>query len=84
MSLLFTIQYLIINILLISITEDPKYICETCNRVFSRKVTLTKHQEVHDRKFSGFLDIDESDDEMIPDEQIEYMRYDKKMIKTEI
>ena len=84
MSLLFTIHYLIINILLFSITEDPKYICETCNRVFSRKVTLTKHQEVHDSKFSGYLELDESDDELIPDEQIETMRYDEIIIKTEI
>lgn len=27
--------------------EEPKYICEICDRVFSRKVTLKQHREQH-------------------------------------
>lgn len=33
--------------------EDTRYICEFCNRVFSRKVTLKKHMEQHENSISG-------------------------------
>jgi transposase-like protein len=66
-----------------SITEDSKYICDTCNRVFSRKVTLKKHQEMHNSKFSSDFGLGESDDEMIPDEQIESKQSDDKMFEPE-
>jgi len=66
-----------------SITEDPKYVCDTCNKVFSRKVTLKKHQEVHNSKLLSDLELGESDEEMIPDEQIEFMRSDDKMFEPD-
>lgn len=42
--------------------EDMRYICEYCNRVFSRKVTLKKHMEQHENAVSG-VDSGESDGE---------------------
>lgn len=41
-----------------------RYICEYCNRVFSRKVALKKHRESHERSSSG-LESDESDNEFV-------------------
>lgn len=39
-----------------------RYICEYCNRVFSRKVALKKHRESHEKSSSG-LDSSDSDEE---------------------
>lgn len=40
-----------------------RYICEFCNRVFSRKVTLKKHMEQHENVMSG-AESGESDGEL--------------------
>lgn len=40
--------------------EDTRYICEFCNKVFSRRVTLKKHLEQHE-KSSSSLDSELSD-----------------------
>ncbi|XP_060866404.1 zinc finger and SCAN domain-containing protein 10-like [Metopolophium dirhodum] len=43
--------------------EDTRYICEYCNKVFSRRVTLKKHLEQHE-KSSSSLDSELSDNEV--------------------
>jgi len=43
--------------------EDTRYICETCNKEFARRVTLKKHLEVHEKSSSG-IDSEESHDEV--------------------
>lgn len=39
--------------------DDPKYICEICNRMFSRRVTLKQHSLQHIDNSSDY----DSDDE---------------------
>ncbi|XP_026811485.1 uncharacterized protein LOC113552767 [Rhopalosiphum maidis] len=43
--------------------EDTHYICETCKKVFARRVTLKKHLEVHE-KSSSSIDSEESNDKV--------------------
>jgi len=43
--------------------EDTRYICEFCNKVFSRRVTLKKHLEQHE-KSSSSIDSEQSDHEV--------------------
>lgn len=43
--------------------EELRYICEVCNKVFSRKVTLKKHREQHEEE-SG-MEFGESDEEIV-------------------
>lgn len=40
-----------------------RYICDVCNKVFSRKVTLKKHREQHEEG-SG-VEFGESDEEFV-------------------
>ncbi|KAL4141825.1 hypothetical protein QTP88_004382 [Uroleucon formosanum] len=49
--------------------EDTRYICEFCNKVFSRRVTLKKHLEEHEKSSSG-ADSELSDDEVVDDPTI--------------
>jgi len=43
--------------------EDTRYICQYCNKVFSRRVTLKKHLEQHE-KSSSSLESELSDNEV--------------------
>jgi len=43
--------------------KDTGYICEYCNKVFSRRVTLKKHLEQHE-KSSSSLHSEVSDNEV--------------------
>ncbi|CAH1714639.1 uncharacterized protein LOC114132035 [Aphis gossypii] len=43
--------------------EDVHYTCDTCHKVFSRRVTLKKHLEVHESVSSG-LESEQSDNEI--------------------
>lgn len=43
--------------------EDMRYICEYCNRVFSRKVALKKHLESHEKTPSSNQESGEESDE---------------------
>lgn len=49
--------------------EDTRYICEFCNKVFSRRVTLKKHMEEHEKSSSG-PDSELSDNEVEDDPTI--------------
>lgn len=42
--------------------EDIRYICQFCNKVFSRRVTLKKHLEVHEQSVDSDLSDNEVDD----------------------
>ncbi|CAI6373105.1 unnamed protein product [Macrosiphum euphorbiae] len=42
--------------------EDTPYICQYCNKVFSRRVTLKKHLESHENSSSS-LESEQYDDE---------------------
>ncbi|XP_022164463.1 zinc finger protein MSN4-like [Myzus persicae] len=46
--------------------EDTRYICEFCNKIFSRRVTLKKHLEEHE-KSSSSLGSEQSDNEVEDD-----------------
>lgn len=43
--------------------DDVHYTCDTCLKVFSRRVTLKKHLEQHEKSSSG-LESEQSDYEM--------------------
>lgn len=60
-----------------SVKEELRYICEICNKVFSRKVTLTKHKELHEKTVNG-MESDESDEiKFITPRKKPYLRENK-------
>lgn len=53
--------FIVLYIIYFYSDEEPKYICEICDRVFSRKVTLKQHREQHIDNTPSDLDSDIED-----------------------
>lgn len=52
-------------------SEIPSYICEICDKVFSRKVVYEKHIEEHQPKSDGFESDDLDNETYVPSSKLQ-------------